>query len=371
MVEHTLLISDQCNLKKPCNLCQEKHLQILHNVNVKDNPVRAGHTSLYLGRPADCSRVFLKVIRVLLHSENGTLDTYAVLDDGSERTVLLSTAAVKLGLRGTPEDLPLRTVRQDIEVIRGANVSFKISPIGHTHRLYHIAGAFTSSNLSLADHSYPVSTLQRKYKHLRGLPLESFDGVSPLLLIGSDQTHLIPPIEPVRSGPPGGPAAIKTNLGWTLQGPARGLPQYCPSKSCLLTSTNLATSELLRNVERLWQVDTLPFRSEKLVTRSKEDQEAIALLEDKTVRVNVDGIYRYATPLLRRKTAPHFQASPEAVMPSLRSTERRLMKDPDKAAAYEAEISKLGSRRLSHQASHCRDGQPGGIVVHTPPHGVS
>lgn len=145
----------------------------------------------------------------------------------------------------------------------------------------------------------------------------------------------------MQSGPPRGPAAIKTKLGWTLQGPARGLPQYCQPQSFLLTSTNPSTTELIHNVERLWQVDTLSFRSAKLVTRSKEDQEAIALLESKTVRVEVEGITRYATPLLRRKNAPYFQVSPEAVMPSLRSTERRLLKDPEKAAAYCAEIKKL------------------------------
>lgn len=59
------------------------------------------------------------------------------------------------------------------------------------------------------------------------------------------------------------------------------------------------------------------------------------------MRVEVEGILRYATPLLRRKNVPRFQAPPEAVMPSLRSTERRLLKDPEKAAAYCAEIKKL------------------------------
>lgn len=49
----------------------------------------------------------------------------------------------------------------------------------------------------------------------------------------------------------------------------------------------------------------------------------------------------YTTPLLRQKNAPHFQASPEAVMPSHRSTERRFPKDSEKAAAYCADIKKL------------------------------
>ncbi|KAJ8009554.1 hypothetical protein DPEC_G00090090 [Dallia pectoralis] len=38
---------------------------------------------------------------------------------------------------------------------------------------------------------------------------------------------------------------------------------------------------------------------------------------------------------------PRFQAPREAVIPSLRSTERRLAKDPEKAAAYRIEMEKL------------------------------
>lgn len=52
------------------------------------------------------------------------------------------------------------------------------------------------------------------------------------------------------------------------------------------------------------------------------------------------GIACYGAPLLRRKNMPHFQAPGEAV-PTLRNTERCLLKDPEKASAYSAEIKKL------------------------------
>lgn len=47
-------------------------------------------------------------------------------------------------------------------------------------------------------------------------------------------------------------------------------------------------------VERLWQMDVLPWRSEKASVRSRQDEEAIALLEAKTVRVEVDGVQQHA-----------------------------------------------------------------------------
>lgn len=53
---------------------------------------------LYVDRPVDGSRVLLKVIKVLLHHGKHTLSTYAILDDGSEWTMLLPAAACHLGL---------------------------------------------------------------------------------------------------------------------------------------------------------------------------------------------------------------------------------------------------------------------------------
>lgn len=97
---------------------------------------------------------------------------------------------------------------------------------------------------------------------------------------------------------------------------------------------------LYRNVEELWQLDVLPYRNEKLVVRSREDQEAIKLLESRTQRIMVEGVQCYATPLLRKSGAPKLSTI-QSVMPSLRSTEKKLKGDPEKAAIYSGEINKI------------------------------
>ena len=103
--------------------------------------------------------------------------------------------------------------------------------------------------------------------------------------------------------------------------------QQLRPQQCLLTITAHSDSELYQNVEKLWQLDVLPYRKEKLVTRCSS---LVTLLDAKTTRVEVKGVLRYATPLLRREDMPCFQAPKEAAMPSLRSTERRLAKDPER-----------------------------------------
>lgn len=331
----------QCKLKLPCKLCKGKHFEALHEVNLRPGrteftagnetgaDVKPATDVLYLDRCAGCNRVLLKVSKVLLRNGDHTLETYAILDDGSERTTLLQEAVQRLHLRGTAESLTLRTVREDVTI--------KISPADQPTKSFSIKGAFTASGLGLAEHSYPVKGLQHKYKHLKSLPLKPFTDVHPLLLIGSDCPHLVTPIEPVRLGPPGGPAAVKTRLGWTLQGPVKFLERDNRPQQCLFMSA----ADLFSQVEKLWQLDTLPYRSEKLVTRSRRDQEAMNLLEAKTRRVEVEGVFRYATPLLRVSNMPVLTAQPEAVLSSLRSTEKRLVRDPAKAEAYQAEIVKM------------------------------
>lgn len=335
----------QCTLKKACNLCNGKHLQILHEVNAKptnqDSCLLSSTTeTLYLDRPADDRKVLLKVIGVVIHHQGKSLNTYAILDDGSERAILLAQAAAKLDLRGPSESLALRTIRHDISTINGSSVSFQISPATQPQKRFQITCAFTAQTLGLAEHSYPASVSQR-FQHLKNLPIQSFEHAHPLLLIGADHTHLITPTAPVRLSSPDSPAAIKTRLGWVLQGPARHLQTQLLPQQCLHISINPAEAELKRNVEKLWQLDQLPYRCKKQATRSKEDQEAISLLEAKTIRQEVNGVFRYATPLLRKKDFPQFQAPKEAVMPQLRGTERRLAKDPVKATAYTSEVHKL------------------------------
>ncbi|KAJ8395307.1 hypothetical protein AAFF_G00032920 [Aldrovandia affinis] len=237
--------------------------------------VKSSTDVLYLDRRAGCNQVLLKVSKVLLRNGEHTLETYAILDDGSERTILLQDAAERLQLQGTPESLILRTVREDRRELHGSSVTFKISPAGQPTKTFTVTNAFTA---------------------------------------GSDCPHLVTPIEPVRLGPPGGPAAVKTRLGWTLQGPVKSLQQYSHQQQCLFLATTSQAAELFKQVEKLWQLDTLPYRSERLVTRSRRDEEATNLLEAKTTRVEVEGVLRYATPLLRVSNMPTLTAPPEAAL---------------------------------------------------------
>lgn len=94
------------------------------------------------------------------------------------------------------------TVRQDFHILRGASVTFTVSPASH---------------------------------HLYSLQFATIESIQTLLLIGSDYPPLITPVEPVHLGLPNCPAAIKTCLGWTLQGPNQEIKHHLPRQQCLFS----------------------------------------------------------------------------------------------------------------------------------------
>lgn len=63
----------------------------------------------------------------------------------------------------------------------------------------------------------------------------------------------------------------------------------------LFISCTSPEADLYYAVERLWKVDVLPYQSEKVITCSKQDKDALAQLDNCT-RVETNGVGCYATP---------------------------------------------------------------------------
>ena len=164
--------------------------------------------TLYIDQPNRSARVILKAVQIFLINGWWRLQTYAILDDGSERTIILTSAASQLQLKGPEEIINLRTVRHEVIPMSGETISCHISYVSRMKKIrFPIANGFTAPVLNL-----------------RGLPLPDFVHARPLVLIGSDYGHLLLPKEPVRLGPYGGPIAVHTALGWAVQGQANALP---------------------------------------------------------------------------------------------------------------------------------------------------
>lgn len=84
--------------------CDRRHLEVLHDVNASSDsndkgnnrasegstiPITSSSQTLYLDWPTGGRKVLLKLSWVCIWNGDKLLETYAVLDDGSERTIIL------------------------------------------------------------------------------------------------------------------------------------------------------------------------------------------------------------------------------------------------------------------------------------------
>lgn len=207
---------ESCNLKKPCGDCGNIHLQVLHSVaqyRSTDPQSRTSESRVYMTPSITSSKVLLKVVPILLHNDSNSVGTFAVLDDGAQRILILSTAVQQLRLDGESETLALRTMRTDVTHLQGLKINFKMSPKGNPRKQFKVQGAFTAAGLDLMEQTYPLQMLQKRHPHLRGIPTMSFNKALPLVLLSSDHAHVITATEPTRRGSNGRPIAIHTALG--------------------------------------------------------------------------------------------------------------------------------------------------------------
>lgn len=155
---------ESCNLKKPCSDCDDIHLQALHGVAQRrstQTQTKPSESRVYLTPSVTTSKVLLKVVPVLLHDNSNSLETFAVLDDGEQRTTILPAAVQQLHLIGESEALALHTVRTDVTHLQGSKVNFEIFPKGSPQKPFKVQGSFTASGLDLVEQTYPVQMLQR------------------------------------------------------------------------------------------------------------------------------------------------------------------------------------------------------------------
>ncbi|XP_048259935.1 uncharacterized protein LOC124119260 [Haliotis rufescens] len=324
-----------CNLKKPCRECKGRHLTILHAINKLNNITVKKTTSFYLDNP---NNVMLKIVPVTLHGKCD-IETFALLDDGSMRSMILSSAVNDLELSIKPDSILLTTIQSEPFPCDGHRVNLSISSPFDPDTKHEIKNVFTSEQMNLSNYTYPVKDIQEIYPHLKNLPLPAISDAKPLILIGSDNADLILPLQPVRAGPQGTPVAIYTRLGWSLQGPCAFEPNR--KQHCFLTRTlHEPQLQITDDVERLWKIDILPYTT-KQVTRSKLDHFAFKTLEDKTVKVTVDSEIHFATPLFRIPDKTVLKTGKESVLENMRRTERRLSKHPDIASIHNEKIQEL------------------------------
>jgi hypothetical protein len=274
--------------------CDKRHCALLHHAFPSDSRFHLGGTTARVGVMGHNSTIYLQILPVRIHSPNGRIvETYAILDPGSQATLIQSSFAKDLGLNGPISSLTIGGIHNNKTNQQAKNVSFCLSnPSDPSMRPIKVKNGWTFDKpFNLPSQIIPKgSDGVLGWSHVQDLGLHNIESNQIMLLIGADTKGAMMQLE-VRPGPDDLPMAVHTPLGWTIMGTAE-VPTPVESEGSVSLSTHLVTMtdyELDKQVERFWTTESFGCTHNHTEPISIQDGEALKIL-DSTVRI-VDNHY--------------------------------------------------------------------------------
>ena len=234
----------------------------------------------------------LRIVPVKVQSHDDaskTVETYALLDSGSDISLCDKSLAVELGVQGHQKTFYLTTQERQDSPRVGYEFSLTVEPLDGTDKV-DVTRLWTVDKLNASSCSIPSEQDARQWP-----PSPSEKEVQ--LIIGTKVPDAFWVLEE-RRGNRGEPYAIRTPLGWTLMGPM----DRSNGEDCHLNVNFVCSSEALREdedclvhqLERFWAVENSGVIPESKVGMSVEDKRALAIMEQ-SVKLE-DGHYEIALP---------------------------------------------------------------------------
>ena len=304
-------VTSECRKPSVCSIpgCGAKHTRYIHvdktNVrtsNVNTYPAETENSkSIVSANAVTDAKVNLPVTYVLV---NDSVGAHALLDTGSTNSFCSKGLVERLNLTGTNSKLILSTLSGTFEQCTKV-INFRVTSSDHS-------ACMQLKNVFVID-KIPVKmspVCNESYPHLADLPI--VNGTEVDILLGQDNAEALMPLE-VRKGNIGEPFAVRTILGWSLNGPNKSLP--ATSSKAIANFINVDGLEA--KVNSLWNIE-----NESIVTGqsslSKNDKKVIKLWDENCSKVN--GHYQLPIPWKSDCNVPNNLPMAMSRLKSLRSS---------------------------------------------------
>ena len=214
-----------------CNICNRIHPSVLHiNFQVKGETIKSAEppenikevkSNVCRHNGAGNSKCALSILPVQVKSVKGNriIQTYAFLDPGSSATFCTERLAQKLSLEGKPTTVLLKTMSQERPVKSTLVSGLEVSELEGNNFL-PLPEVFTQRSMPVTKDDIPTQADLRKWPYISEVQLLQIDsGID--LLIGMNAANLMEPWQVINSQEDG-PYAVRTLLGWVVNGPLGG-----------------------------------------------------------------------------------------------------------------------------------------------------
>jgi len=332
-----------CFQKGLCEIehCEGKHNTLLHPPSSSDkkDSDKNHNTNNGSGDAAQCHvvksdvnglhkdtgagktrRVCLPIVPIRVRGRGGqkTINTYALLDKGSDTSLCEKRLIQQLGVDGEERTFSLTTIEGTNCQKRGLVTSLEVMPL-NSDDVVEIPTVWSVDKLHISTEGVPRQEDIPKWPHLDGIKVPEIDSGEVTLLIGNDTPEVFWVLEE-RRGQRKQPYAVRSLLGWTVVGP---MTEYT-GRHCLNTHFINRENELNEQVEKFWKTDFGdPIFSTK-ESMSTEDKKALSIMEETIVLVKDH--YQIALPW--RYGKPCVTNNRQMAEKRLSSLKRRLLRDP-------------------------------------------
>ena len=262
-------------------------------------------------------------VKVKAKGSDRMIKTYAFLDNGSNASFCSEKLAKQLDLSGTKTTLSLTTMEREDSKTDCRVVALEVQDLDEDH-LFELPVVFTRPSLPVTTESVANQQDIEKWRHLSEVKIPNIDA-DVGLLIGSDAPEILEPKQVIPSQN-GGPYAIRTILGWVINGPL--------SK---ITNANTRTANFIKADqtlnEQFQSYCNMEFNDSAYsagISMSANDKHALELMRGS---INVeDGHYQLALPW--RNDPPCLENNRSVVDHRLKLLKRRLSRDPNLRSKY-------------------------------------
>ena len=243
----------ECQSKFACTKegCGKKHHTLLHRdtITSTDTPGSAKTMQCSVS-----SQTFLQIVPVVLSNGQYSIKTNAVLDSGSDSTLIRSDTAEALHLYGKKETLRMTNVLSKETSLQSKRVCFDLTSHDNATK-EKLDNVWVIENLDVPLNRYDINKVKTEFQHLKDITFPKPHDSDVTILIGADLSHLLVQEQSV-TGKRNQPSAIKTKLGWMLFG-GKAFTSLIVTTNFMKRSNDLISDKL----ERFWQMEsygTLP-----------------------------------------------------------------------------------------------------------------
>ncbi len=229
-------MSRTCQNRQTCSLCSKQHPTILHiPLNESKDQTDSGSSSSNLGKAVSSGLVSLKTeaigcsdkqctlaiipVQVKLTNSNHIVQTYAFLDPGSSATFCTDQLRKDLNAKGKHQQILLRTMGQTKPINTLLVKDLEVCSLDGKEFI-KLPDVYTQKEIPVDKEHIPKQKDIRKWPYLQDVDMPTINAEVGLL-IGINVPKLMEPWRIINSQG-NDPFAIKTLLGWIVNGPFHG-----------------------------------------------------------------------------------------------------------------------------------------------------